>query len=238
MSIEAKNLTKSYGNQRAVDAIQFHAEAGQIVGFLGPNGAGKSTTLKMLVGLINPSSGEAFLAGKRVDAHSTDIKKELGYLAEDNPLYPDMYVKEFLAFIASVHNIPSNKQATRIQEVIELTGLQKEQHKKIQMLSKGYQQRVGIAQAIIHNPSILILDEPTSGLDPNQMEEIRLLIQSLKPGKTILFSSHILSEVEAICDRLLIINHGILQADCSMSEAKEFPGGISQFFQEKTKARA
>jgi len=238
MSIEARNLSKSYGAQQAVDAIQFQASAGQIIGFLGPNGAGKSTTIKMLVGLITPSAGEAYLAGKRVDSNALAIKKELGYLAEDNPLYTDMYVKEFLAFIASVHEIPNEIKNKRIQEVIALTGLQKEQHKKIHMLSKGYQQRVGIAQAILHNPSILILDEPTSGLDPNQMEEIRALIQSLKPGRTILFSSHILSEVEAICDRLLIINHGVLQADCSMEEAKSFPGGISQFFQEKTKAKA
>jgi ABC-2 type transport system ATP-binding protein len=238
MSIEAKNLSKTYGAQHAVDAIQFKADAGQIVGFLGPNGAGKSTTLKMLVGLIKPSSGEAYLAGTRVESDSVAIKNVLGYLAEDNPVYPDMYVKEFLAFIASVHDLPSKTRNARIQEVIELTGLQKEQHKKIHMLSKGYQQRVGIAQAILHNPSILILDEPTSGLDPNQMEEIRQLIQSLKPGRTILFSSHILSEVEAICDRLLIINQGVLQADCSMQEAKAFPGGLSQFFQEKTKAKA
>lgn len=238
MSIEARKLSKTYGAQHAVDSIQFKADAGQIVGFLGPNGAGKSTTLKMLVGLIKPSSGEAYLAGTRVESDSVAIKKALGYLAEDNPVYPDMYVKEFLAFIASVHELPAKTRNARIQEVIELTGLQKEQHKKIHMLSKGYQQRVGIAQAILHNPSILILDEPTSGLDPNQMEEIRQLIQSLKPGRTILFSSHILSEVEAICDRLLIINHGVLQADCSMQEAKAFPGGLSQFFQEKTKVKA
>lgn len=235
MSIEAKNLSKTFGAQLAVDSIQFKTEAGQIVGFLGPNGAGKSTTLKMLVGLIKPSSGEAFLAGKPLDSHAVEVKKALGYLAEDNPLYPDMYVKEFLGFIASIHKLPTHSSNARIQEVIELTGLQKEQHKKIQMLSKGYQQRVGIAQAILHNPSILILDEPTSGLDPNQMEEIRQLIQSLRPGRTILFSSHILSEVEAICDRLLIINQGVLQADCSMQEAKAYPGGLIQFFQEKTK---
>jgi ABC-2 type transport system ATP-binding protein len=187
----------------------------------------------MLVGLIQPSSGEAYIAGKRVSADSIELKKQIGYLAEDNPVYTEMYVKEFLAFIASIHQI----QKDRIQEVIQLTGLTLEQNKKIHTLSKGYQQRVGIAQAILHNPSILILDEPTSGLDPNQMEEIRTLILSLKPGRTILFSSHILSEVEAICDRLLIINHGVLQADCSMEEAKAFPGGISQLFQEKTKSK-
>lgn len=238
MSIEAKNLSKQYGAQLAVNAIQFNAQAGQIVGFLGPNGAGKSTTIKMLVGLVQPSSGEAYLGGELVQANSIEIKKKLGYLAEDNPLYPDMYIKEFLAFIAAIQKIPASTQQKRIEEVIKLTGLTKEQNKKIHMLSKGYQQRVGIAQAIIHNPSILILDEPTSGLDPNQMEEIRSLINSLKPGRTILFSSHILSEVEAICDRLLIINQGILQADCSMEEAKAFPGGITQFFQDKTKAKA
>jgi ABC-2 type transport system ATP-binding protein len=238
MSIEARNLSKKYGDQLAVKSLDFTVETGQIVGFLGPNGAGKSTTIKMLVGLIKPSSGEAFLAGKAVDPESWEIKKNIGYLAEDNPLYTDMYVKEFLNFIASIHQIPKEQRDKRINEVIELTGLGKEQQKKISTLSKGYQQRVGIAQAILHNPSILILDEPTSGLDPNQMEEIRSLIQSLKMGRTILFSSHILSEVEAICDRLLLINHGHLEADCSMEEAKAFPGGLSQFFQEKTKAKA
>lgn len=237
MAIEAINLSKQYGTQKAVDTIHFSAHEGQIVGFLGPNGAGKSTTIKMLVGLIKPSSGEAYLAENLVQSNSIVIKKNLGYLAEDNPLYPDMYVKEFLAFIASVHKIPAHSRKKRIEEVIELTGLGKEQSKKIHMLSKGYQQRVGIAQAILHNPSILILDEPTSGLDPNQMEEIRSLILSLKSGRTILFSSHILSEVEAICDRLLVINHGVLQADCTMDEAKAFPGGLTKFFQEKTKVK-
>ncbi|MHA8076625.1 ABC transporter ATP-binding protein [Aquirufa sp. TARAVU-A1A] len=233
MSIEANNLSKQYGAQLAVNALNFSAHSGEIIGFLGPNGAGKSTSIKMLVGLIQPSSGEAYIAGKRVSTDSIELKKQIGYLAEDNPVYTEMYVREFLAFIASMHQVPNE----RIQEVIQLTGLSKEQHKKIHTLSKGYQQRVGLAQAILHNPSILILDEPTSGLDPNQMEEIRALILSLKPGRTILFSSHILSEVEAICDRLLIINHGVLQADCSMDEAKAFPGGISQLFQEKTKSK-
>lgn len=233
MSIEANNLSKQYGAQLAVNALNFSANSGEIIGFLGPNGAGKSTSIKMLVGLIQPSSGEAYIAGKRVSTDSIELKKQIGYLAEDNPVYTEMYVREFLAFIASMHQVPNE----RIQEVIQLTGLSKEQHKKIHTLSKGYQQRVGLAQAILHNPSILILDEPTSGLDPNQMEEIRALILSLKPGRTILFSSHILSEVEAICDRLLIINQGVLQADCSMDEAKAFPGGISQLFQEKTKSK-
>ncbi|MEY4954762.1 MAG: Sulfate-transporting ATPase [Bacteroidota bacterium] len=234
MSIEAKNLSKHYGAQLAVNALNFSAQAGQIIGFLGPNGAGKSTSIKMLVGLIQPSSGEAYISGKRVRADSIELKKQIGYLAEENPVYTEMYVKEFLTFIASIHQISN----ARIQEVIHLTGLTGEQDKKINTLSKGYKQRVGIAQAILHNPSILILDEPTSGLDPNQMEEIRALILSLKPGRTILFSSHILSEVEAICDRLLIINQGILQVDCSMEEAKAFPGGIGQLFQQKTKSKS
>jgi ABC-2 type transport system ATP-binding protein len=238
MSIEAKNLSKAYGKQKAVDALNFKAETGQIVGFLGPNGAGKSTSIKMLVGLIKPSSGEAFVNGNLVKADSLTLRKEIGYLAEDNPLYSDMYVKEFLEIIASAHKISPKIRVERINEIIQLTGLTLEQNKKIHNLSKGYQQRVGIAQAILHNPSILILDEPTSGLDPNQMEEIRTLIKSLKKGRTIIFSSHILSEVEATCDRLLIINHGILQADCSMKEAQSFPGGITQFFQEKTKVKA
>ena len=170
MSIEANNLSKQYGAQLAVNALNFSAQAGQIIGFLGPNGAGKSTSIKMLVGLIQPSSGEAYISGKRVSADSIELKKQIGYLAEDNPVYTEMYVREFLAFIASMHQVPNE----RIQEVIQLTGLSKEQHKKIHTLSKGYQQRVGLAQAILHNPSILILDEPTSGLDPNQMAQLKM----------------------------------------------------------------
>jgi ABC-2 type transport system ATP-binding protein len=235
MPIQVSNLSKKYGQQWAVKGLNFQAKPGEIIGFLGPNGAGKSSTLRMLVGLLNPSEGTARIQGIEVQADTIELKKQIGYLAENNPVYPDMYVKEFLAFIGKLHGFSPEKSSKRIQEVIELVGLTREQSKKIGELSKGYQQRVGIAQAIFHNPDILILDEPTSGLDPNQMEEIRHLIHSLKTNKTILFSSHLLSEVESICDRILLINKGELRADCPMEEAKSYPGGLAAFFQDKTK---
>jgi ABC-2 type transport system ATP-binding protein len=228
MFIEAQNLSKTYVKQSAVQDLNFRLEEGQIVGFLGPNGAGKSTTLKMLLGLIQPSSGSIQIDGKDPQDQAIALKKQIGYLAENNPLYPEMYVREFLEFIANIHQL-ENAQA-RIQEVIEWVGLQKEAHKKIQELSKGYQQRVGIALAIIHDPQILILDEPTSGLDPNQRDEIRDLIQSLRKNRIILFSSHILSEVEAICDRVLLIHQGKLVSDSPMKEIKD----LEKFFKEKT----
>jgi ABC-2 type transport system ATP-binding protein len=228
MFIEAQNLSKTYGKQSAVQDLNFRLEEGQIVGFLGPNGAGKSTTLKMLLGLIQPSSGSVQIDGKDPQYQAISLKKQIGYLAENNPLYPEMYIREFLEFIANIHQL-ENAQA-RIQEVIEWVGLQKEAHKKIQELSKGYQQRVGIALAIIHDPQILILDEPTSGLDPNQRDEIRDLIQSLRKNRIILFSSHILSEVEAICDRVLLIHQGKLVSDSPMKEIKD----LEKFFKEKT----
>jgi ABC-2 type transport system ATP-binding protein len=228
MFIEAQNLSKTYGKQSAVQDLNFRLEEGQIVGFLGPNGAGKSTTLKMLLGLIQPSSGSVKIDGKDPQDQAISLKKQIGYLAENNPLYPEMYVREFLEFIANIHQL-ENAQV-RIQEVIEWVGLQKEAHKKIQELSKGYQQRVGIALAIIHDPQILILDEPTSGLDPNQRDEIRDLIQSLQKNRIILFSSHILSEVEAICDRVLLIHQGKLVSDSPMKEIKD----LEKFFKEKT----
>ncbi|MHA8083300.1 ABC transporter ATP-binding protein [Aquirufa sp. A-Brett2-15D] len=228
MFIEAQNLSKTYGKQSAVQDLNFRLEEGQIVGFLGPNGAGKSTTLKMLLGLIQPSSGSVQIDGKDPQDQAISLKKQIGYLAENNPLYPEMYVREFLEFIANIHQL-ENAQV-RIQEVIEWVGLQKEAHKKIQELSKGYQQRVGIALAIIHDPQILILDEPTSGLDPNQRDEIRDLIQSLRKNRIILFSSHILSEVEAICDRVLLIHQGKLVSDSPMKEIKD----LEKFFKEKT----
>jgi ABC-2 type transport system ATP-binding protein len=228
MFIEAQNLSKTYGKQSAVEDLNFRLEEGQIVGFLGPNGAGKSTTLKMLLGLIQPSSGSVQIDGKNPQDQAITLKKQIGYLAENNPLYPEMYVREFLEFIANIHQL-ENAQV-RIQEVIEWVGLQKEAHKKNQELSKGYQQRVGIALAIIHDPQILILDEPTSGLDPNQRDEIRDLIQSLRKNRIILFSSHILSEVEAICDRVLLIHQGKLVSDSPMKEIKD----LEKFFKEKT----
>jgi ABC-2 type transport system ATP-binding protein len=207
---------------------------GQITGFLGPNGAGKSTTLKILMGLEIPSSGEARILGMDVQKQDVKIKKQIGYLAENNPLYPEMYIKEFLSFIGKIHGISSTELPRRIAEVIELVGLEREQKKKIKEISKGYQQRVGLAQAILHDPKILILDEPTSGLDPNQMEEIRSLIVSLKKDKTILFSSHLLGEVNAICDHVLLIDKGQLKANCSIEEAKNYPGGLEAFFKNKT----
>ena len=228
MFIEAQNLSKTYGKQTAVQDLNFRLEEGQIVGFLGPNGAGKSTTLKMLLGLIQPSSGSVQIDGKDPQDQAVELKKQIGYLAEDNPLYPDMYVREFLEFIANIHQVET--PAVRIQEVIEWVGLQKEAHKKIQELSKGYQQRVGIALAILHDPKILILDEPTSGLDPNQRDEIRDLIKSLQKNRIILFSSHLLSEVEAICDRVLLIHQGKLVSDSPMREIKD----LEKFFKEKT----
>lgn len=234
MSIKVSNLSKIFGQQKAVNSISFEINEGEIVGFLGPNGAGKSTTLKMLIGQIKADEGDAQINQFDISENPIEIKKIIGYLAEKNPLYSDMYVKEFLQFVGEIHQIPSKKLKQRIQEVIDLVGLQKEQKKKINELSKGYQQRVGIAQAILHDPKILILDEPTSGLDPNQMTEIRNLIKSLSPGKIILFSSHLLNEVESICDRILLIHLGELRADCSLSEAKNHNGGLEAFFKEKT----
>ena len=228
MFIEVKHLSKNYGNQSAVQDLNFRLEEGQIVGFLGPNGAGKSTTLKMLLGLIQPLSGSVTIDGKDPQDQEIDLKKQIGYLAENNPLYPEMYVREFLAFIGNIHQLANLDK--RIQEVIEWVGLQKEAHKKIHELSKGYQQRVGIAMAILHDPKILILDEPTSGLDPNQRDEIRNLIKSLQKDRIILFSSHILSEVEAICDRVLLIHQGKLVCDSPMKEISN----LEQFFKEKT----
>lgn len=228
MFIQVKNLSKNYGKQSAVQDLNFRLEEGQIVGFLGPNGAGKSTTLKMMMGLIRPSDGSILIDGKDPQEQEIALKKQIGYLAENNPLYPDMYVREFLAFIGNIHQLRNLDQ--RIQEVIEWVGLQKEAHKKIQELSKGYQQRVGIAMAILHNPSILILDEPTSGLDPNQRAEIRDLIKSLQKDRIILFSSHILSEVEAICDRVLLMHQGKLVSDSPMKDIKD----LEKFFKEKT----
>jgi ABC-2 type transport system ATP-binding protein len=228
MFIQVKNLSKNYGKQSAVQDLNFRLEEGQIVGFLGPNGAGKSTTLKMMMGLIRPSDGSILIDGKDPQEQEIALKKQIGYLAENNPLYPDMYVREFLAFIGNIHQLKNLDQ--RIQEVIEWVGLQKEGQKKIQELSKGYQQRVGIAMAILHNPSILILDEPTSGLDPNQRAEIRDLIKSLQKDRIILFSSHILSEVEAICDRVLLLHQGKLVSDSPMKDIKD----LEKFFKEKT----
>ncbi len=211
MSIEVKSLLKQYGEQKAVHNISFKVEKGEIVGFLGPNGAGKSTTMKIITGYIAPTGGEAFVCGINVAEQPLETKKKIGYLPELNALYYDMYVREYLGFIAEVHNISNKEQA--ISDAIATVGLTAESRKKIGQLSKGYKQRVGLAAALIHDPEVLILDEPTSGLDPNQIIEIRDVIRKQGKDKTVLFSSHILQEVEAICDRVIIINKGVLVVD-------------------------
>jgi ABC-2 type transport system ATP-binding protein len=216
MSIEVKNLFKFYGEQAAVNDISFSIQKGEIVGFLGPNGAGKSTTMKILTGFIPATSGEVKICGEDVDIDSKETKKKIGYLPENNPLYLDMYVREYLEFVGKIYKVPNLKQ--RIDEMIKQVGLEVEQNKKIGMLSKGYRQRVGLAQAIIHDPEVLILDEPTTGLDPNQLVEIRELIKTIGKSKTVMLSTHIMQEVEAICDRVIIIKSGKIVADNSASE--------------------
>ena len=219
MSIEVKGLTKMYGQQKAVDDISFSAVKGEIVGFLGPNGAGKSTTMKIITGYLLADAGAATVCGIDVKAQPLETKKKIGYLPELNALYYDMYVREYLGFIAELHKIKDQK--LKIESVIELTGLTVESKKKIGQLSKGYKQRVGLAAALIHDPEVLILDEPTSGLDPNQIIEIREVIKNQGKDKTVLFSSHILQEVEAICDRVIIINKGELVADDKLSNLRQ-----------------
>jgi gliding motility-associated transport system ATP-binding protein len=215
MSIEVKNLLKVYGEQKAVNNISFKVDKGEIVGFLGPNGAGKSTTMKIITGYLQQTKGQAFVSGVNVSEEPLITKKKIGYLPEANALYYDMYVREYLGFIAELHGIENKK--SKIENVIQLTGLTIESKKKIGQLSKGYKQRVGLAAALIHNPEVLILDEPTSGLDPNQIVEIREVIKQQGKNKTVLFSSHILQEVEAICDRVIIINKGEIVADDKLS---------------------
>ncbi len=211
MSVKVEQLTKIYGSQHAVDGISFEAEPGKILGFLGPNGAGKSTTMKMVTCFIPQTSGKASVCGFDVETQSMDVRRNIGYLPEHNPLYLDMYVKEYLGFIAGLHHLQQKDK--RIREMIGMTGLDREQHKKIGQLSKGYRQRVGLAQAMLHDPKVLILDEPTSGLDPNQLSEIRKLIRELGREKTVILSTHIMQEVEAICDRVVIINKGRIVAN-------------------------
>lgn len=224
MSIEVKSLLKQYGEQKAVNNISFRVNKGEIVGFLGPNGAGKSTTMKILTGYLNATSGEAWVCGIDVNNQPLEAKKKIGYLPELNALYYDMYVREYLGFIAEVHGLAQRKQA--VEKAIETVGLTPEANKKIGQLSKGYKQRVGLAAALIHDPEVLILDEPTSGLDPNQIIEIREVIRRQGQQKTILFSSHILQEVEAICDRVIIINKGQLVADDTLQGLKNSQAGI------------
>jgi len=214
MSISVQHLTKIYGEQRAVDDISFEVPAGQIVGFLGPNGAGKSTTMKILTCFIPPSAGEAKVCGFDGMKDPIEVKKRVGYLPEHNPLYPDMYVQEYLEFAARMQGM--KKFGERVEEMITVTGLSPERKKKIGQLSKGYRQRVGLAQAMLHDPEVLILDEPTSGLDPNQLADIRHLIKTLGQKKTVILSTHIMQEVQALCDRVIIINKGRIVADDSV----------------------
>ncbi len=212
MSIAVNNITKIYGTQKALDSVSINIHPGEIVGLLGPNGAGKSTLMKILSCFIPPTSGEASVCDFDVLEQSIDVRKKVGYLPENNPLYLDLYVKEFLAFVAGTHQLKGSIKS-RVEEIITLTGLQLEQHKKIGALSKGYRQRVGLAQALIHDPEVLILDEPTSGLDPNQLAEIRHLIKEIGKEKTVMLSTHIMQEVEAICGRAIIIHKGKIVAD-------------------------
>jgi len=220
MSIKVKNITKLYGKQKALDNVSFEIESGEIVGFLGPNGAGKSTMMKIITGFIPANKGEVFVNDLNADENSLEIRKHVGYLPEHNPLYLDMYVKEYLAFVASLH-LPKKEIKSRVAEIIDKTGLQIEQNKKIGALSKGYRQRVGLAQALIHDPDVLILDEPTTGLDPNQIIEIRNLIAETGKEKTVMLSTHIMQEVEAICDRIIIIDKGKIVADDQTQNIKQ-----------------
>lgn len=216
MSVKVEQLTKVYGTQKAIDQISFEAKKGEVLGFLGPNGAGKTTTMKILTGFIPPTEGSAEVCGLSVTDEPIAIRRKIGYLPEHNPLYKDMYVKEYLGFVAGMYALPKSKQ--RIAEMIEMTGLQREQHKPIKALSKGYRQRVGLAQAMLHDPEVLILDEPTSGLDPNQLAEIRALIKEVGKEKTVIFSTHIMQEVQAICDRVLIIRQGKIVANDAIAD--------------------
>ena len=222
MSIIVNNITKLYGTQKALDDVSFEVNSGGIVGFLGPNGAGKSTMMKIITCFIPQTSGTVTVNGYDTFEHSIDVRKIVGYLPEHNPLYLDMYVKEYLEFIGGLHQVPDLKK--RIKEMIEMTGLEIEQKKKIGQLSKGYRQRVGLAQALVHDPQVLILDEPTTGLDPNQLAEIRSLIKSLGKEKTVMLSTHIMQEVEAICDAVIIINNGKIVANSPVAEINNLIG--------------
>ena len=212
MSIKVENVTKMYGSQKALDNVSFEVKKGEILGFLGPNGAGKSTMMKIITCFIPPTSGSVAVCGADIDSHSMEVRSKVGYLPESNPLYYDMYVKEYLKFVCGLYGI-AEEIDERVERMIAVTGLGREQHKQIGQLSKGYKQRVGIAQALIHDPEVLILDEPTSGLDPNQLVDIRQLIKDLGKDKTVMFSSHIMQEVEAVSDRIIIIDKGKIVTD-------------------------
>ena len=223
MSISVKNLTKIFGEQRAVDNISFAAAEGEILGFLGPNGAGKSTTMKIATCFLSPTTGEVQVCGHNVLEEPLEVKRSIGYLPEHNPLYLEMYVHEYLRFVGKLYGLKGSALKNRVGEMIDLCGLTREQNKKIEALSKGYRQRVGLAQALIHDPKVLILDEPTTGLDPNQIVEIRKVIKKVSEQKTVLFSTHIMQEVQALCDRVIVINKGKIVADDRIEELKAAP---------------
>lgn len=231
MSLEVKNLTKTFAGQKAVDNISFTVQPGEIVGFLGPNGAGKSTTMKILTTFLPPTEGKVQVGGFDVADQSVQVREIIGYLPEHNPLYLEMYVKEYLTFIGKLYDVKGNLLLSRVDEMIRLCGLGVEQHKKLESLSKGYRQRVGLAQALLHDPQILILDEPTSGLDPNQIVEIRKLIKQVSQHKTVLFSTHIMQEVQTLCSRVIIIHKGKIVADCQLDELLKSRGMKSLFIE-------
>ena len=230
MSIRVDKVSKVYGAQKALNGISFELPSGQIAGFLGPNGAGKSTMMKILTAFLPPTSGSVEVAGHRVSEDPIAVKRVVGYLPEHNPLYLEMYVREFLAFMAKIHG----KDKRRTEEVIDQTGLASEAHKKIGALSKGYRQRVGLAHALLHEPQVLILDEPTTGLDPNQIVEIRSLIRSIGTDRTVLFSTHIMQEVEQLCDRVILLNKGTIVADEGIAQLKKRGASLEAVFQRLT----
>jgi ABC-2 type transport system ATP-binding protein len=232
MSLIVERLTKIYGAQKALDDISFQVSEGEIVGFLGPNGAGKSTTLKIATGYLPPTAGKVTVGGFDVVANPMAVKKITGYLPEHNPLYLDLYVHEYLTFIGKLYGLRGKPLKKRVEEMIEVCGLTREQNKKIESLSKGYRQRVGLAQALIHDPSVLILDEPTSGLDPNQLLEIRKLIKDTSSNKTVIFSTHIMQEVEALCERVVVINKGVIVANERLEDLLTLKGSQSTVFVE------
>jgi ABC-2 type transport system ATP-binding protein len=228
MSVKLESVTKLYGNQKALDHVSVNVKSGEIVGLLGPNGAGKSTIMKIITGYMQPDDGFVEVNGLSVKDHSLAIRKQIGYLPENNPLYTDLYVAEYLEYVAGLYHLKGIK--AKVNEMIHLTGLEREQHKKINALSKGYRQRIGIAQALIHDPAVLILDEPTSGLDPTQIVEIRQLIRTISVNKTVILSTHIMQEVEALCDRIIIINQGQIVAADSPANIKAFGNGETQLY--------
>lgn len=227
MTISVSQVSKLYGSQKALDQVSFEISTGELVGFLGPNGAGKSTMMKIITGYLSSDGGTVTINGERIETKNVAIRSQIGYLPENNPLYTDLYVREYLEMIAGFYKLQHKKE--QVLKMIELTGLKTEQHKKIKALSKGFRQRVGLAQALIHDPAVLILDEPTTGLDPNQLEEIRLLIRTISTNKTVMLSTHIMQEVEAVCSRVIIVNKGKLVADGSIAQLK-----AGQFAQKQT----